>query len=79
MQPTYTLAELKERIPELDNEGIKTLQQLINEEMKRYSYGEVIRIYELMMKRVRELQAIALNNFGISDVFYIKPDDIEPH
>lgn len=75
MQPTYTIEELRERIPELDNEGILTLQKLVKEELKRYSYVHLIEIYMLMMMRVRDIQrGLLSNDGGISNIFFVDPD-----
>lgn len=78
MQPTYTIEELRERIPELDNEGILTLQKLVKEELKRYSYVHLIEIYMLMMMRVRDIQRRLLRNGGgISDILFVDPDKFD--
>lgn len=80
MQPTYTIEELKERIPQLDNEGIKALHQLINDEMYRYDYAEILLIYELMMSRIRFLYFLALSTpGGYLGVNFINPDDRQPY
>lgn len=78
MQPTYTIEELRERIPELDNEGVQALQKLIRDEIQRYHYIEAVEIYMLMMIRVRELQRKLLrNDGGISDILFVDPDKFD--
>lgn len=55
MESTYTIAEIEELIPNLDNDGLNTLRLVVKSELECYTYTERLQLYNMMMGRVRDL------------------------
>lgn len=60
MEATYTMVEIEDLIPKLDNDGLNTLRLVVKSEEDRYTYTERLQFYNMMMGRVRELWDIEL-------------------